>query len=92
MDTQSKRAKLKSYKKNKIEIKQNTSNKQNLIKINKEIEDAIDKVKNQDERIALRYVYIDENIKTQEEAADKANFSFKYFQKILSNGVKHIKL
>ena len=86
MEIQEKRKLLKSYKKNKIEIEQNSRNKNELILINKKIEN----VNNQDERIALRYVYLEGKI--QEDAANEAGFSFKYFQKILSNAVKHIKL
>lgn len=90
MEIQEKRKLLKSYKKNKIEIEQNSRNKNELILINKKIENAIENVNNQDERIALRYVYLEGKI--QEDAANEAGFSFKYFQKILSNAVKHIKL
>ena len=91
MDAQEKRKKLESYHWNSLEIQEaKTSKIQKLIEENKEIEKAIEDVKDQKQRLALTKVYL--NNKKQEKAAEEMNYAVKHFQKILSDGVKNIKL
>lgn len=91
MDTQEKRKILESYRWNSLEIQESrTSRLEELVEQNRKIEKAIDEVKNQKERLALTKVYL--NNKKQEKAAEEMNYAVKHFQKILSDGVKNIKL
>lgn len=91
MDTHEKRKILESYYWNQLEIQESrTSRVKELVEQNRKIEEAIDRVENQKERLALTKVYL--NNKKQEKAAEEMNYAVKHFQKILSDGVKNIKL